>query len=1064
MLSKHQKHNLSEQVEHKKLIHFIIRAQQVARQNPHQERGYAMMLVSILSVLMFSMMGAYLTITNLSKSATNAYVDGTNTFYAAESGLNKRADRLRQRFVGYAVPTGLSPGQTTAAELVTPANIANCFPVSISTAASDTDNDFECRNYAFKYNNSAALVSGSGGTVQSKNTNKQIDYTAFTFVADKTIYDPTSSVAAPVPSVIPPGQLYAGLNAQEYRYTVYSTAAKIDPADPVGSSQRGDAQTVLQMDFKSQIIPLFQFAAFYAQDLEINSTSPMTLTGRVHTNANLYVQPTPTTPNPPGTTAIDFLSQVTVGGDIYNRVDAQYTAQNGTARVLTGTSPNTFGNFPPYGSIGENPLSTIDMSEFRGRVANKASGIVALSPPEASLLRKRNYHTNEIGEYFAKADLRLDMTPTRAVPFNFTTIQSGVNARGGACTTAYTPGEDPPANYIDPNRQGTNFKCAQLDLGQITSLQQPVLVLTRDSIEEEAKFCDKPTDGSTDRNRDILNYAGVTAEPTTAALGANKIDNANKIDKVLRALQVAISSTRMPIDYAAVAANGTLPANVRSTFATLLADPILNIGLTSPQIATISSASPASIARARRSCFLPAPIQVIAKNRGYNGNTPPTPLDIYVPWVWDGVTPEATPTPKVISFLLDAIGIAPANAQVLNGDSTGMYDWREYRWVRSLQTNIESLTVWNRDGRFVSLSELDLTAPAENTNLLAALNSGDPTIPPTYPPAADASSGNGLLFVRAPINSTATIGSFDHLGLAAADRTEAGLVFYANVNDFLDGSTTKAALNADVLPKKAEPIYKLDANYNKVIDPTTGKEIILDYYRKYPNTSNYTKRSPYAFAFNGGKNLPAPMTIVSDQAIYLQGDYNTLATRSAAVMADTITVLSVNCLSPGTTADPNNIPTAEINCVIDPYPYIDDGKVGNSPWKTQPIRSTLGVMYAAQTTSVNAAFLSFTNRSRGNLGVDRGYGSYWPYSGGLNNYMRLLEDWSGQTLNYRGSMVSLGTPLESNGEFRPGGDKNSYFNAPIRDFKYETNFDAFPQLPPMTPSVIYLQQDVFRRK
>ncbi len=1061
MLSKHQKHDLSEQIEHKKLIHLIIRAQQIAQQNPQQEQGYAMMIVSILSVLMFSMMGAYLTITNLSKSSTNAYIDGTNTFYAAESGLNKRADRLRQRFIGYAVPTGLSPGQTTADESVTPANIANCFPIPISTGSSDTDNDFECRNYAFKYNNNSAKVSSSSsGTVQSANVSKKIDYTAFTFVADKTIYDPTVlPLKAPVPSVIPSGQLYAGLNSQQYRYTVYSTAAKIDSADPVGSSQRGDTQTVLQMDFKSQIIPLFQFAAFYAQDLEINSTSPMTLTGRVHTNANLYVQPTPVTPNPLGTTAIDFLSQVTVGGDIYNRVDAQYTEQNGTARVLTGINPPTYANFPAYGSIGTNPLSTSDVNKFGGRVANKASGIVALSPPEASLLRKRNYFTNEIGEYFGKADLRLDMTPTRAIPFNFTSIQSGVNARGGTCTTTYTPGQDPPANYIDPNRQGTNFKCTQLDLGQITSLQQPVLVLTRDNIEEEAKFCAQPTDGSTDRTRDILKYASVPIETTTAALGANKID------KVLRALQVAISSARMPTDYADVSANGTLPANVRSTFATLLADPTLNIGLTPNQIATISSASPASIAKARRSCFLPAPIQVIAKNHGYNGNTPPTPLELYVPWVWDGTTPDAKPTPKVISLLLDAIGIAPANAQVLNADPTGMYDWREYRWIRSLQTNIESLTVWNRDGRFVSLSELDLTAPAESPNLLTALNSGDPTIPPTYPPVADASSGNGLLFVRAPINSTAAIGSFDHLGLAAADRTEAGLVFYANVNDFLDGSTTKAALNADVLPKEAEPIYKLDANYNKVIDPTTGQPIILDYYRKYPNTSGYTRMSPYAFAFNGGKNLPAPMTIVSDQAIYLQGDYNTFATRSAAVMADTITVLSVNCLSPSTTTDPAKIPTAEINCVINPYPYIYDGKVDNSPWTTsKPTRSTLGVMYAAQTTSVNAAFLSFTNQSRGNLGVGRGYGNYWPYSGGLNNYMRLLEDWSGQTLNYRGSMVSLGTPLESSGEFRPGGYDESYFNAPNRNFNYETNFNAFPQLPPMTPSVIYLQQDVFRRK
>ena len=650
------------------------------------------------------------------------------------------------------------------------------------------------------------------------------------------------------------------------------------------------------------------------------------------------------------------------------------------------------------------------------------------------------------------------MTPARAIPFNFTSIQSGVNARGGACTTAATPGQDPPANYIDAARQGSNFKCTQFNLGQITSLQQPVLVLTRDSSEEEAQFCALPTDGSTDRHRNILNYAAVTAEPTTVALGAAKID------KVLRALQVAISAARMPMDYQNVTSTGKLESDVRSTFATLLADPILNIGLTPAQIDTISQASPASIAKARRSCFLPAPIQVIAKNHGYNGNTPPTPPPIVDDSGWGTPSPPPPPPGKVISQLLDAIGMAPANAATLSADVEGMYDWREYMSIRTLQTNIESLTIWNRDGRFVALSDADLTDPATAANLAVALNSGNPTIASTYPPAADAGSGNGLLFVRAPINSTAPVGSFDRLGLAAADVTEAGLVLYASVNDLLDGSTTRTTPGTqDAKGDPNQKIYKLDANYNPVIDPATGSPIVLDYYRIYPSSKNYARFSPYAFAFNGGKNLPAPMTIATDQAAYLQGDYNTIAKKPAAVMADTITMLSVNCLSPDQQADPFKIPTAEINCVINPY--TTEAYTKDSPWTSGiKIQSALGRMYVAKTTSVNAAFLSFTDRSFGNLGLSRGTAYPNSYSGGLNNYMRLLEDWSGQTLNYSGSMVSLGSPLEFHGNYRSAGSAESYFNAPNRNFNYETDFNSFPKLPPLTPSVVYLQQDVFRRK
>jgi hypothetical protein len=1051
---KKQNSDLSGQLRDRQLIYLILRSRQLAQHNPHQDSGYAMLIVSVLGVFMFSLMSAYLTLTNLGTSSTNAYVDGTNTFYAAESGLNTRANQLRQRFIGYTVPTGLSPGQVTTASVVTPANIANCFSMPISTSSSNTSNDFECRNYAFQYNSNSATVQQDGGTTQTIDRNQKIDYTAFTFVADKTVYDPTSTVAAPVPYVIPPGQMYSGLNSQQYLYTVYSTAAKIDPTDPVASSQRGDAKTVLQMDFKSQIIPLFQFAAFYDRDLELNSTAPMKLTGRIHTNANLYVQPTPLIST---SQDIDFLGKVTVAGDIYNRVDASPTpaAQKGTARVSLGGSPpdyTPYASFPPYNASNTNPIT--DLSTFKNYLANQSSGVQPLSPPAPGFLRKRNYYTNQIGEYFGKADLRLEMTPNSPIPFKFTAIQNGVNARGGTCTTTSIVGQDPPQNYIDPSREGSNFKCTQFNLGQITSLQQPVLALTRGNTEEEAKFCAKPTDGSIDRTKDILNYASVTADPTTAGLSVAQID------KVLRALQVATSAARQPMDYANVAATGSLPTDVRSTFATLLADGTLNIGLTPTQITAISSAAPASIAKARRSCFLPAPIVMVATNHGYNGNNPPVqpePIPIWVPP--GGVAPP--PPTQVISLILDAIGTKPANAvDYLIGNVYGLYDPREWRAMQVLQTNIESLTVWNRDGRFVSLSSANLTLPAVATDLVAALNSGDPTLAPTNPPAVDAASGNGLLFIRAQPNSGSSIGSFEHLGLAAADLTERGLVFYANVDDFLDGRTSG---NSDVIADSTtEPIYKLNADNSEAKDPITGKSIILDYYRLYPNTataSRYTGKSPYAFGFNGGRNLPGSMTISSDQASYLQGDYNTVARKPAAIMADTITMLSVNCLSPGQSIDPLNIPTANLNCLIAPWSLSS----GNSPWTGSPIVSpTNGKMYGAQTTSVNAAFLSFTPQSWGNLGTGRGYGSNY-YSGGLNNYMRFVENWSGQNFNYSGSLVSLGTPLEFSGGFRPGGSSDSYFSPPTRNFNYDTSFNAFPSLPPMTPSVIFLQQDVFKR-
>jgi Tfp pilus assembly protein PilX len=81
------------------LFHFILRAQQIAQQDGRSEKGYAMLMVSMISIALFSMLAAYMTMTNLNKSSTSAYVDGTNTFYVAESGLNRRAQQLRDKFL-----------------------------------------------------------------------------------------------------------------------------------------------------------------------------------------------------------------------------------------------------------------------------------------------------------------------------------------------------------------------------------------------------------------------------------------------------------------------------------------------------------------------------------------------------------------------------------------------------------------------------------------------------------------------------------------------------------------------------------------------------------------------------------------------------------------------------------------------------------------------------------------------------------------------------------------------------------------------------------------------------
>ncbi|MDX1748570.1 MAG: hypothetical protein R3324_21775, partial [Halobacteriales archaeon] len=148
--------------------------------------------------------------------------------------------------------------------------------------------------------------------------------------------------------------------------------------------------------------------------------------------------------------------------------------------------------------------------------------------------------------------------------------------------------------------------------------------------------------------------------------------------------------------------------------------------------------------------------------------------------------------------------------------------------------------------------------------------------------------------------------------------------------------------------------------------------------------------SGYGVRVRNGADLSAPspgspeihgLTVVSDQAAFIQGDYNlNPGWRPAAFIADTVNILS-------------------------------------SAWDDD-VDSTLGLdQRIPSPTTVNAAFLAGTETTGGADGEEGRSGAY---SGGLENYPRFHERWSGTVFTYRGSFVSLGEPQHANGPWRIG--------------------------------------------
>jgi len=174
---------------------------------------------------------------------------------------------------------------------------------------------------------------------------------------------------------------------------------------------------------------------------------------------------------------------------------------------------------------------------------------------------------------------------------------------------------------------------------------------------------------------------------------------------------------------------------------------------------------------------------------------------------------------------------------------------------------------------------------------------------------------------------------------------------------------------------------------------------------RLPNSTNTVGTSTY---------VTSGLTVVTPQPLYIWGHYNvqidghaaltgqtnTTYTYPAAVLADAITILSTSW---------------------------SDTYVSGTGLSSRP----------AGATTINAGCLEgIVESANGN------------YSGGVENFMRLLENWSGVTLTYNGSIMVMFPSQYATNIWQNTGN---YYNAPGRNWSFDTNFLVQSHLPPLTP-------------
>jgi Tfp pilus assembly protein PilX len=174
-------------------------------------------------------------------------------------------------------------------------------------------------------------------------------------------------------------------------------------------------------------------------------------------------------------------------------------------------------------------------------------------------------------------------------------------------------------------------------------------------------------------------------------------------------------------------------------------------------------------------------------------------------------------------------------------------------------------------------------------------------------------------------------------------------------------------------------------------------------------------------------------TVAAENPVYIQGDYNSSsadptwsnpnagdpAHSAAAVISDAATVLSNNWQDTGF---PNAAPPINGSMADSAN---SNGQSGTTSYYRMAIAAGKG--------------MSAWNP---NAGADTGT------DGGLHNFIRYLENWSGATLNYKGSLVSLYYSTYGTGTYKCC---NLVYQPPTRNYVFDSDFTLPAGLPPGTP-------------
>lgn len=312
-------------------------------------RGFVLFSTLVFITVLGLFLAAYSQVSKVDLGMNSASLNSADSFFAAEAGLNLRAAAVRSKFLGYNRPDGTSPVE-----------LLPCQGGNVGSG------DYECKTDNFGKKNVTTFIEEAPDN--------------------------------PAEIRIPVGERFQGLNAQEYRYTARSQAT--------GTS--GEIEAQLELTFRTRLVPLFQFAAFYNKDLEILPGPQMTLNGPVHTNIDLYMDTGAT---------LTFQGQITSGAKMYRGRKNDTSCLSNTVRAL---NPATYLSLKPS-CPSRSLLTKSYLGPWNGMVEQ---GIGSLEVPAPS-------STDSVAGslYWDRADIRLVLNLNGSKAPDYTNSVTAVEVR-----------------------------------------------------------------------------------------------------------------------------------------------------------------------------------------------------------------------------------------------------------------------------------------------------------------------------------------------------------------------------------------------------------------------------------------------------------------------------------------------------------------------------------------------------------------------------------------------------------------------------------------------------------